>query len=650
MWVLPTVCLGQDQEIRIANEYFLKGEKDKAYTMYQALSKTPENIPMIHANYLSLMLDMGKFKDAEDYVERVIRKVEDRVSYRVDLGLVYLRSGDLQKADKYFKGLVKNTLPDIYRTKSIADYLAAQNLPEYAIYTLQEVRKTMGNPSAFTLEMANLYRMQGKRDEMVEEYLHYITQSPANLNYVKNLLQLFLNKPEELESLERMLTDKAQQFPDSEVYADLLVWVNLQQKNFYGAYIQARAYDKRFRKETSKTLEIAQISLNNKDYDNADKAFSYVIKEFANTDNYLPARLGLIRAREAKVKRKFPVNTDSVRYLTREYQSFIARYPDNGNSYEASLNEALLHAYYLDEKDSAIFKLTTLTASPRVPAYLKAKAKLELGDIYLLKEEPWEATLLYSQVEKNQRDAPLGYEAKLRNAKLSYYKGDFRLAEEHLDILKQATTREIANDAMELSMRIKENLATDTTGTALKEYASIELLLVQNKVDLALARLKEFETGKPVRMSKWDAFLKNMWPSKTRSEMTPAELKELEAWINDKDEAKKKRDSVWVTEKSLLTYSIQDDVYWLEANLRIKRGEFNIALTQLEKIVKEFGHDVLADDAYFTEGDIYENDLHNKEKAMEIYRDFLDKFPGSVYAAEARKRYRALRGDFQEKL
>jgi len=77
----------------------------------------------------------------------------------------------------------------------------------------------------------------------------------------------------------------------------------------------------------------------------------------------------------------------------------------------------------------------------------------------MLKEEPWEATLLYSQVEKNQRDAPLGYEAKLRNAKLSYYKGEFRLAQEHLDILKQATTRENCNDAMDLSMRIKENTA-----------------------------------------------------------------------------------------------------------------------------------------------------------------------------------------------
>ncbi len=653
LWVITSLpAFAQDQDLRIANEYFLKGEKEKALAMYQTLSKSPENIPTLHSNYLSLLLELGKYKEAEDYVERVIRKVEDRPAYRVDLGIVYLRSGDLSKADKYFKGLIKSTLPDVYRTKSVADYLAAQNLPDYAVYALQEVRKSMGNPTVFTLEMANLYRQQGKRDEMVEEYLHYITQSPGNLNYVKNLLQLFLNKPDELESLERMLTDKVQQSPDSEVYADLLIWVNLQQKNFYGAYIQARAYDKRFKKESSKTLEIAQIALNNKDYENADRAYSHVIKEFVNTDNYLPARLGLIRAREAKVKRKFPVNLDSVRYLTREYQSFIAKYPDNANSYEATLNEALLHAYYLDEKDSAIAKLEALALSPRVPAHLKAKSKLELGDIHILKQEPWEATLLYSQVEKNQRDAPLGYEAKLRNAKLSYYKGDFLLAQEHLDILKQATTREIANDAMDLSIRIKENTAYDTAGTALKEYAAIELLLVQNKTDEAIQRLHVFQQGKPVKMSKWDAFLQNLWPSKNSSEMTPEEKKELESWVATmRKKTDKSGDSIVVSyNQSLLTRSILDDVYWLEANLRMKRGEFEATLNLLSKIVAEFGDDILADDAYFTQGDIYENQLHNKEKAMEIYRDFLDKFPGSVYSAEARKRFRTLRGDFQEKV
>ena len=121
---------GQPSEVRIANEYFLKGEKEKALAMYQSLSKSVENIPLIHNNYLSLMLDMAKFKEAEDYVEKVLRKVDDRVSYRVDLGLVYIRSGDTQKADKYIKALVKNSLPDVYRTKSISDYLAAHNLPD----------------------------------------------------------------------------------------------------------------------------------------------------------------------------------------------------------------------------------------------------------------------------------------------------------------------------------------------------------------------------------------------------------------------------------------------------------------------------------------------------------------------------------------
>jgi hypothetical protein len=98
---------------------------------------------------------------------------------------------------------------------------------------------------------------------------------------------------------------------------------------------------------------------------------------------------------------------------------------------------------------------------------------------------------LYSQVEKTQKENLVGYEAKLRNAKLSYYKGDFRLAQEHLDILKQATTREIANDALELSMRIKENIAFDSVGEALQYYAAIELLLYQNKTDLALQKIED---------------------------------------------------------------------------------------------------------------------------------------------------------------
>lgn len=588
-----TVSYGQEtNEIQIANEYLIKGEKDKALSMYDNLAKNSANIPAIHDNYLNLMLDLGRFKDAENYVERVIRRNEDRLNYRLDLGMVYMRSGDEQKADKYFKSIIKSTADDIHRIRAVSDYLVTHNLAEYASLALLEARSAMHNSTLFTLELANLYRLQGKRDQMVDEYLNYVTQTPANIGYVKNLLQILLTKPEELESLERLLYDRVQQNPGSEVYADLLIWVNLQQKNFYGAYIQSRAYDKRFKKDVPKTLEIAQIALNNQDYDNADKSFTYVAKEYANTDSYLPARLGQIKAREAKVKRKFPVNKDSIRYVLTEYESFVAKYPDNQNAHEAQLSEASLFAYYLDEKDSAIGRLNRLIVNPRASLLTKAKAKLELGDLYLLKGEPWESTLLYSQVERMQKDAPIGYEAKLRNAKLSYYKGEFKLAQEHLDILKQATTREIANDAMQLSMRINENIALDSAGEALKIYALAELDLVQNNVQSAITRLQQIESEYP-------------------------------------------------------NHTLKDDVYWLEANLEMKRGNFDQSIALLQKILDEFGEDILADDAYFLQADIYHRQLKNKEKAQEMYREFLNKFPGSVYVAEARKRFRELRGDFE---
>jgi tetratricopeptide (TPR) repeat protein len=424
------------------------------------------------------------------------------------------------------------------------------------------------------------------------------------------VLQALLTKPEELESLEQLLYQKVQQEPDVEVYPDLLVWVTVQQKNFTASFMQARAYDKRYKTYGDKCMEVARVALDNDDFDNAAKMYRYVIREYENSDNYLLARLGLIRTHEARIRKTYPINIDSVKSLVNNYEKFIQSYPENNNSLEAARSEASLYANYLDQKEVAIGILNKLISNPRASLYLKSKAKLDLGDIYLTKGEPWESTLLYSQVEKTQKENPIAYEAKLKNARLSYYKGDFRLAQEHLDILKEATTREIANDAMELSMLIKENIAFDSVGEALKEYASIELLLYQNKTEDALRRINLLKQGLAERSTTITA------------------------------------DSAISNQEAIYNQTILDDTYWLESKIRLQRGEFEASISLLQRILDEFQSDVLSDDAYFMQAEIYERHLKNKEKAMEIYREFLNKYPGSVYAAEARKRYRTLRGDF----
>jgi len=587
-------------EIQLANEYLLRGDKKKAAELYRELSKQDVNNSFIYNNYINTLLDLGTYDEAQSYLKKLSKREPDNIQYKLDMGLIYMRSGDLQKADHYFRDLIAENKMNVQRIKMMAEFFSSRSLIDYGILALTESRNFLNNPNLFSLDLAMLYRLKGNQDEMVQEYLNYVTQTSANIQYVKNVMQALLTEPEELASLEKLLYDRVQEFPDVEVYSDLLIWVTMQQKNFYASFVQARAYDKRYKHDGEKSMEVARVALDNEDYDNAAKIYRYIIREYNKTPNYLMATLGLIRTREARLRKTYPVSTDSVKTLVSDYKKFIKQYPDNANALEAARSEASLFANYLDQKDSAIIILNKLIANPRTSTYLRSKAKLDLGDIYLLKGEPWESTLLYSQVEKTQKENPVGYEAKLKNAKLFYYKGDFRLAQEHLDILKEATTREIANDALDLSMRIKENIAFDSVGEALKEYASVELLLYQNKTDEALQRLEKLKQG---------------YSS---------------------------------TGKPLTNQSILDDVYWLEADIRMKRGEFENSLALLQKIQTEFPQDILADDAFFLQGEIYERQLRNKEKAMEIYREFLNKYPGSVYAAEARKRYRTLRGDFTE--
>lgn len=591
--LVVTAWAQKNSDIQLANEYYTQGDYDKALMLYDNLSKNYENIPLIHNNYFFLLLEQGQYENAEKYIKRLAKKFPNNLYYRLDQGLVLKERGDEAKADQYFKNIIQEIRKDVYRTRITADYFVNKQLPNYAVEMFSAGRKALNNPYSYSLEMANIYRILNEKDQMVEEYLNYVSQNPSNLNYVKNTLQNLLAKPGELESLENLLYDKIQEDPNSEIYGELLIWVNLQQKNFYGAFLQARAIDRRLKSEGSRSISIGLIALDNNDYDNAIKIFAYVIREYPSSYNYLLAKMYLIRSYEKRVRNTYPIDKREIRNLINDYNIFINELGVTRNTLEALRNKALLHAFYLDEKDSAKIILQEIINTPRANADIKAKSKLDLGDIYLLTEEPWESTLLYSQVEKSHKEESLGYEAKLRNAKLSYYKGEFQLAQEHLDILKEATTREIANDAMALSILIKDNIALDSSESAMREYATIDRMLFQNKIEEALRAINK---------------MKETYPD----------------------------------------HSLTDELLWLEADIQKKLGKFDTAVVLLQKIVEEYDYDILSDDAFFMVGEIYDKHLDQPDKAMEVYRDLLKLYPGSVYVAEARKRFRQLRGDFQQ--
>jgi tetratricopeptide (TPR) repeat protein len=258
---------------------------------------------------------------------------------------------------------------------------------------------------------------------------------------------------------------------------------------------------------------------------------------------------------------------------------------------EAAKNVALLKSFYLNEHDEAIQILEDAISRAGSNQNFKDECKIDMGDIYILKNEPWESTLLYLQVEKSQKEDKLGEIAKLRGAKNYYYKGDFELAKEVLDILKKATTREIANDAMQLSLLIQDNTGMDTSTVAMEDFAKVDLLVFQNKNEEALADL--------------DVML---------------------------DKYKK--------------HYLADEILWLRARTKLKMNKIDEAIADLNLLIKDYSVDILADDALFRLALLTEELKEDKPEAMKLYRKLLQDYPGSIFGVEARKRYRGLRGDF----
>jgi outer membrane protein assembly factor BamD (BamD/ComL family) len=581
--------LRAQSEREMADEYFKKDDCEKAISYYSvSLSKGFDKLSL--KNYGNCVVKLKSWPAAEQFYKKQVRNDAANAHwYYLAWGTLLEAQGKTQDASKKFEQSLAATGIRIDQKREIAEEFRSKNQPMWAKNAFLEARSIAKREDLFHLELASTYRELNEPQKMIDELLSYGTRY-QNTEVVQAMLQDFTKDEKEQAMLEKVLYDKIQKFPNEGFYNELLIWYQIQRKDFYKAFIQERALDKRFKHNGSRLYNLGMLSLQNLDYATAVGVFDYLVKEYPKGQLYPISRRMAIFSREEQVKNTFPIKRSEVEKLLTQYQQLIDELGVNVKTIEALRNMATLYAFYMDDFKKAITILESVIEAGKQEKNFVDKCKLDLGDIYLLQGEPWEASLIYSQVEKSQKDDVLGYEAKLRNAKLHYFKGEFELAKSVLDILKKATTREIANDANSLSLLIMDNTGLDSSETAMKEYSNVELLLFQNK------KLEAIDT-----------------------------LKQLQIKYQN--------------------HSLSDEILWLTANTYMKLDSNVQAMSNLKLLYEKYGVDILGDDALYTMAKLNQEKFNNKEEAMKMFQELLEKYPGSIFVAESRKRFRLLRGD-----
>lgn len=590
--VAAGIAHAQQTQEALGAEYYNNKEYDKALAVFEELFNKSQN-QFNYIYYVNTLIEIRDFDKAEKVVKKQMKAFPKDPRYQVDMGYLYLVDGETAKGKKIYENCLDDMPADKIQIYNTANAFATRRETDYLVRTYLRGRQLLKNPSAFAFELAYTYETLGNTELMLDEYINMLLENPQQMPTVQNRLQSWLSDDidnSKNEAYRQALMKKLQKNPDEILYNELLLWHSIQQKDFPFALIQAKALDRRYNENGSRIYDLAALCVSNEEYGAAIDAYKYIIKKNADANLVLQSRIELLNTEFVQYQSVPASGPAKLATIGQGYRALLGELGQTSISQRVRLKFAHLLAFYQNETEEAVALLQDAILIPGTSLAGQAECKLELADIYLFTGEHWEATLLYSQVEKTFKNEPVGHLAKFKNAKLSYYIGEFGWAKAQLDVLKAATSKLIANDAMDLSLMIENNTEEDTNALALKRFAHAELLELRNLHDQAMASLDSIQQEFPA-------------------------------------------------------HPIIDDLLNKKAEICVKQGKYDAAATYCKTIVDNYSYDLLADDALFKMAQLYEYQLNNKDKAMQLYEEMLTKFPGSLYVVEARKHFRALRQD-----
>lgn len=589
--VLSVASFGQDQLLNIAREYLRNTEYDKAAeTFKQLLQYQPNNTEIVNG-YYQAVLELEDYKTAEKFIQKRIKADRDNRTNYLLLASLYKKQKEPKKQRKAMAKYTKGIGQDSRQVKAMALELERQGFVNEAI-ELYEYGKKKNKEDAylFAEELAVLYAKTGRQDEATEKLLDLYVVDSRKEETIKSSFQEMFATPGTADQLRKKVLKRSAKDPDNLKYYDLLSWIYIQQNDYKNAYRQIKSIDVRMKEKGRRVLGFARTCLREKKYEAALKSYDYVIEQGQNEPYYKMASGEKLTTLKQQLLAKPKYTAEDIEKVSAAYKSFLEKVPSFKLT-PTSREYADLLARYQNNIPEAIAVLREVVDAPRAPKPLRGRAKLDIGDYELLRGHIWESTLLYSQVDKDFKQDLLGEEAQFRNAKLSFYNGDFKWAQAQLDILKASTSELISNDAIDLSVLITENNPIkDSDDTPLKMYAMADLFVYQNKFDFAYAMLDSIDSEYP-------------------------------------------------------QHPLADNILMTRANISLRKQEYNDAARYLQKIIDNHDKDVLADDALYQLATIYEKNFSNPSEAQRLYERLILDYPGSTFAERARKNFRRLRGD-----
>jgi tetratricopeptide (TPR) repeat protein len=581
-------------KLRIAQALEQAGEFDKALEFYQQLyQSSPDNFVYFDGLRRTYM-NLKKYADAKSLLNAKLRSEPANVLMMCQLADVYFKSGQEDSAkfewDKTLTIDPKN--PNTYR--AVAGSMADDRLFDDAISVYRKGESSTG--VMFTNEISRLYFLNANFAGSLHELLKGLQakQAPYILSNIEAQIGAYSSSKEAVGQFTSEMEKEVAVNPDNVDYRRLLGFLYVQEKNYPAAYTTYKWLDNHSGSPGSELLQFAMTAYNDEAYDVAASAFKEVASLSKNNSFVVQALVGNASSLQKIGEQNLadddrPCTTsDSLKELNQAlsgYEKILEQFPSSPYLNTVVFNSVELKMEYFHDLPGAEKMLTEysgkLNPSGNDWALLRIRLYMKEGKFQDAFSTAYGIITSNQAVSHDQHD-----EIEYRAAVALYYLGLYDSSAYYLRSVTSNPMSDAANEAIQLL-----NTITDNRGNppALRQFASASAMEESGRIPEATAMLER---------------LLSEYPGIPLGETA--------------------------------RFSLAGD-YCMMGNVAAALKNYSV--------LAEDSTGVFADRADFRICRIYENTLHQNEKAVAGYEHFLIRFPNSIYQNKVRDILRSLLGE-----
>lgn len=583
--LLPLYTLSQQSDSQLAYTYYQNKEYDKAAELFLKLYERTRASNFL--DYHIICLINGKEYDkAENVLKKYLKTDSDNKDFLINLGYIYEQQSKNKKSAEYYDQAIQKLIPHSSDIVSLASKF--RNIREYswAIKTYLKGREILKQGNAFMSELGDNYMMERDYQSMINLFVSALERQPGDINSIISKLN-FARSYDLVNSVDKVIENKLAEIQKQKdyhpVFDELIIWYALQKKNYSQALKHATLLNNKITDKLYTFLNIAHDASEAGDYDTALQAFQKITERGKEkNDFYTIARKESLNCEYKKLLSQKTVPAQFSK-LAEQCESYMQESGYNSNNTDIAILLSDIYAYQLHQPDTANRILEKSINMRLMTTGTLNLLKSKRADLLTFMDNPWEATILYTQIERSNPNNDIGYEAKLKKAWLAYYAGDLLWAKAQFDVLKGATSKLISNDAIKMAHFLHMNYEETGNNQDLQKLAQTEYLLFREEDQKALPVL--------------DSLIRNSTPG------------------------------------------IADYTTLLKANVLTRNFQYQEAMQLLEALKEKSGQTYIRAEAIFELAGL-KTQTATPSEAKELYKLLVSEYPGSVYSVEAGKLYR----------